>query len=88
MGGDPVGKICKDRKKPVSVKPWFLVSSMNWATAMYTVGLFIHWKKEGGRIMYRMIHASDHEEAPKLMERAYRSTVNFTEPKEQFKFQF
>ena len=42
----------------------------------------------GGKIMYRMIHATDHKDAPKLMERAYRSTVNFSEPKEQLNFQF
>ena len=38
--------------------------------------------------MYRMIHASDHKDAPELMERAYRSTVNFSEPKEQLNFHF
>jgi three-Cys-motif partner protein len=32
----------------------------------------IHSKKRGGRIMYHMIHASDHEEAKSLMVRAYR----------------
>lgn len=33
-------------------------------------------KEEGrGAIMYYMIHATDHEEAPRLMERAYRKAV-------------
>lgn len=39
------------------------------------------YDKEGGarRVMYHMIHASDHDEAPKLMSRAYRKA---NEPKE------
>lgn len=36
--------------------------------------------------MYYMIHATDHEEAPKLMSRAYRSTVMSVEPVEQLEF--
>jgi three-Cys-motif partner protein len=32
-------------------------------------------RKGGGRIMYFMIHASDHDEAPKLMWRAYHNAV-------------
>ena len=32
----------------------------------------IHDRKQGGRIMYHMIHATDHPDAPKLMLRAYR----------------
>ena len=32
----------------------------------------IHSGARGGRTMYHMIHASDHDEAPKLMLRAYR----------------
>jgi three-Cys-motif partner protein len=35
----------------------------------------IYEAKETNRIMYYMIHASDHPEAPKLMERAYTDTV-------------
>jgi three-Cys-motif partner protein len=30
---------------------------------------------EGGHVMYHMIHATDHPEAPKLMGRAYRKVV-------------
>jgi three-Cys-motif partner protein len=32
----------------------------------------IYERKEGRRVMYYMVHATDHEEAPKLMNRAYR----------------
>ena len=32
----------------------------------------IHSEKRGGRVMYHMIHASDHPEALVLMVRAYR----------------
>jgi three-Cys-motif partner protein len=42
-----------------SVKPWPIFA-----------------KEEGrGAVMYYMIHATDHDEAPKLMERAYRKAV-------------
>jgi three-Cys-motif partner protein len=37
----------------------------------------------GGTIMYFMIHATDHEEAPKLMYRAYDKAVDPPEPAEQ-----
>ena len=39
----------------------------------------------GGALMYYMIHATDHPEAPKQMSRAYRSTVSPSEPVEQQK---
>jgi hypothetical protein len=35
--------------------------------------------------MYYMIHATDHEEAPKLMSRAYHATVSPSGPFEQQK---
>ena len=35
----------------------------------------IYAAKETNQVMYYMIHASDHPEAPKLMERAYTDTV-------------
>lgn len=35
----------------------------------------IYEKPRGGRIMYFMVHASDHDEAPKLMWRAYHQAV-------------
>lgn len=36
----------------------------------------IYSKKDGGRVLYHMIHASDHDEAPKLMFRAYRNALS------------
>ena len=44
----------------------------------------IYARAEGqGSIMYYMIHATDHEEAPKLMYRAYRQAVRPPESLEQ-----
>jgi len=43
-----------------SVKPWPIYAS----------------EGERGRLMYHMIHATDHPEAPKLMARAYESAVS------------
>ncbi|MGH9839591.1 MAG: three-Cys-motif partner protein TcmP [Blastocatellia bacterium] len=40
-------------------------------------------RQRGGGIMYYMIHASDHPEAPKLMRRAYVNTVRPREQAEQ-----
>jgi three-Cys-motif partner protein len=36
-----------------------------------------------GRVMYYMIHASDHDEAPKLMNRAYGKALDVKETSEQ-----
>jgi len=36
----------------------------------------IYSKEKGGRVMYHMIHATDHDEAPKIMNRAYRNALN------------
>lgn len=43
-------------------------------------------KQSGGNIMYYMIHATDHQEAPKLMSRAYDRAV-FPELYEQLQFE-
>jgi hypothetical protein len=43
----------------------------------------IYGKEVGGRVMYHMIHASDHDEAPKLMSRAYRNVLQAREPAER-----
>jgi|SRR5581483_1087930 three-Cys-motif partner protein len=44
----------------------------------------IYEKKSGaGRVMYYMIHASDHEEAPMLMNRAYGKALDIKESDEQ-----
>lgn len=40
-------------------------------------------KDLGGRIMYYMIHASDHDEAPKLMNRAYGKALDVKETEQQ-----
>lgn len=36
----------------------------------------IYSQEKGGRVMYHMIHATDHDEAPKIMNRAYRNALN------------
>jgi len=36
----------------------------------------IYGRKNSQKIMYFMIHATDHPEAPKLMQRAYRKAVD------------
>lgn len=43
----------------------------------------IYDKQGGGSIMYFMIHASDHKEAPKLMRRAYCEVVKSLSPYKQ-----
>lgn len=43
----------------------------------------IYEHRNGGKIMYFMIHATDHPEAPKLMNRAYSRAVFPIEPMEQ-----
>lgn len=45
-------------------------------------------RKDGGRVMYHMIHATDHSLAPNLMNRAYRKAVQPKEPLEQLQFEF
>jgi len=48
----------------------------------------IRSKAHGGRLHYHMIHASDHEEAPKLMYRAYHRAVAPKESPQQLGFSF
>ncbi len=43
----------------------------------------IFQRESGGRIMFYMIHASDHPAAPDLMRRAYNKAVQPKEPPEQ-----
>jgi len=38
---------------------------------------------EGGKVMYYMVHASDHDDAPRLMSRAYGKALDIKETKEQ-----
>lgn len=42
----------------------------------------------GGAVMYYMVHATDHRDAPGLMSRAYRRAVSPREPPEQLMFEF
>jgi three-Cys-motif partner protein len=44
----------------------------------------IYERRGGSKVMYYMIHATDHPEAPKLMNRAYHKAVEPKEPAEQF----
>jgi len=48
----------------------------------------IYSKENGGRIMYYMIHATDHPEAPGLMYRAYHKALLLKEKPEQFEFEY
>lgn len=48
----------------------------------------IYEREAGGRIMYFMIHATDHPEAPMLMSRAYSRAVMPPEPLEQLKLEW
>ena len=41
------------------------------------------YERHGGRVMYYMIHATDHPEAPNLMNRAYHKAVMPIETAEQ-----
>lgn len=45
----------------------------------------IYQRRGSGNVMYYMIHASDHPEAPKLMNRAYYKAVEPKETAEQFR---
>ena len=47
----------------------------------------IYERENGGAIMYYMIHATDHPEAPKFMARAYKRAVYPLEPIEQLKME-
>jgi three-Cys-motif partner protein len=44
----------------------------------------IYQRKGGGKVLYYMVHASDHPLAPGLMQRAYRKALDQPEPPEQF----
>jgi three-Cys-motif partner protein len=48
----------------------------------------IYEREHGGAVMYYMIHATDHPEAPVLMARAYSRAVTADEPKEQFRLEY
>ncbi len=48
----------------------------------------IYDRQGSQKIMYHMVHASDHDEAPNLMSRAYKTATRRTEPRKQFEFAF
>ena len=48
----------------------------------------IRAKSDDGRVMYYMIHAADHPEAPKLMYRAYKNATGAMEPMEHLQTEF
>ena len=48
----------------------------------------IYERSDGGPVMYYMVHATDHPEAPNLMSRAYRQAVSPQEPVEQLMMEF
>lgn len=48
----------------------------------------IYSRANGGRVMYYMIHATDHPDAPGLMYRAYHKALSPKEAREQFSFEF
>lgn len=47
----------------------------------------VYERENGGALMYYLIHATDHPEAPKFMSRAYRRAVFPLEPLEQLKLE-
>ena len=48
----------------------------------------IYDRQGSQKVMYHMVHASDHDEAPNLMSRAYKTATQRAEPREQFEFAF
>ncbi len=48
----------------------------------------IYERQGSQKIMYYMVHATDHDEAPNLMSRAYKTATRRAEPPEQFKLEF
>jgi three-Cys-motif partner protein len=41
----------------------------------HAYGWEIYSREKGGKVMYHMIHATDHDEGPRLMNRAYRNAL-------------
>jgi three-Cys-motif partner protein len=41
----------------------------------HVYGWEIYSREKGGKVMYHMIHATDHDEGPRLMNRAYRNAL-------------
>jgi three-Cys-motif partner protein len=84
-GRDDWPKLCemsRDTRRDVMVERMQLELGYK-----YVMPWQIFKRKSGGIVMYFMIHASDHPEAPGLMSRAYRNTVMPYEPPEQLEFE-
>lgn len=47
----------------------------------------IYENREGSQVMYHMVHATDHPDAPNLMARAYRKATGAAEPLEQLQLE-
>jgi three-Cys-motif partner protein len=54
----------------------------------YAYAFPIHEKAEGGKVMFYMVHASDHPEAGKQMFRAYNNAIRPLESDEQLALEF
>jgi hypothetical protein len=54
----------------------------------YVAAYPIFERRGSDHIMYYMVHGSDHDEAPKLMVRAYNRAVRTTKVSEQSEFGF
>jgi hypothetical protein len=63
------------------------VSRRSGSRDAYVKAWPIYERENGGAIMYYLIHATDHPEAPKFMSRAYRRAVFPLEPLEQLKLE-
>jgi three-Cys-motif partner protein len=53
----------------------------------YPFPIYDRFGTRGRRVMYHMIHATDHPDAPHLMARAYRKATGAKEPPEQFELE-
>lgn len=54
---------------------------------VYSFPIYEH-EGQGGKHMFTMIHASDHDEAPRLMQRAYRNVMLPLESEEQLEMEY
>lgn len=78
-------------KKPCSERGRFLAKRLKKEFGYRYAYPFPIFERDGnscGKIMFWMVHASDHPEAPKLMNRAYRNVVAPMEPVDQLEIEF
>lgn len=79
-GGDPAMLKAMDRQQRVHAFTARLKNDLGYKSVKPWP---IFQRQDGGNIMYFMIHATDHPEAPGLMKRAYNKAVTPKEPVEQ-----